>query len=315
MDELKVIVEQKPGKVTWNFEELKAELSAVMSDYAVKVYDDNAISVAKSDVAYLRKFKKEIDKRRIEIKKMCLAPYATIEAQANELTKILDGPITLIDKQVKTYEEEQRQIRKKEILEYFAETFSDVSDDITTRVKFKYYDTKWENATASKKSWKDAISDLHEAVVGDIAVLDGVEEEFRDEAKKIYAKNVNLGEAMRYVQTMTEQKRRILEAEERRREAERRKAEEAEKARLEAEARKNIPAPVPVEPELTADQIKGHAIKADELNAGTIVAPVEPRNEPQKGIVRKLIVFEGTEEQFKKVVGYIRYTGAKCEVK
>lgn len=321
MDKLNVIVKQETGTIRWNFEELKNELSAVMEGYVGRTYDDNAIAEAKADVAYLRKFKKEVEKRRIEIKNRCLEPYSVIEAQAKQLIEIVDKPIAVIDRQVKDYEDEQRQKRKAEILKFFEDTFSDIDEDIARTVKFKYYDSRWENATASKKSWKDAISDLHESVTGDLAVIDGVEEEFVDEARKIYKKNVNLGEAMRYVQNATAQKARILEAERRRQEEARRIAEEAERRRLEDERRKAEEAErikAANEERVTAVETKaetGPKIDEKPIDRPVVPAATTAPKEAANGIVTKTLVFTGTEEQFRKVCGYIKYTGARYEVR
>lgn len=152
MNELKVIVQQKVGQITWNYEELKSALAVEMEKYKNIVYDDNLITTAKSDVAFLRKLKKEVSDRRIEVKKQCLKPYELIETQAKELTALIDEPITEIDKQIKEYEEQQKSLRRQEISDFMDEAFADLPQEVITKLKNKIYDTKWENKSAKRRT-------------------------------------------------------------------------------------------------------------------------------------------------------------------
>ena len=72
MKELQVVAQQTPGTIDWNFEELKERLSEEMKRYEKIVYTDENIKEAKSDIAGLRKLQKEVNDRKIEIKKTWL---------------------------------------------------------------------------------------------------------------------------------------------------------------------------------------------------------------------------------------------------
>ena len=85
MNEISVNVKQEPGKITWNFEEIKTNLEAALAEYTGMVYDDDSIKSAKTDVATLRALAKTIEDRRKEVKEKCLEPYGVIEKQAKEL--------------------------------------------------------------------------------------------------------------------------------------------------------------------------------------------------------------------------------------
>ena len=85
MNELQVIVEQTPGTVTWNYEELKKSITSALEVYKKMNYDDSNIGQAKKDRAMLNNLSKSVNARKIEIKKKCLEPYELIETQAKEI--------------------------------------------------------------------------------------------------------------------------------------------------------------------------------------------------------------------------------------
>ena len=93
-EKFEVVVQQKVGVIEWNFEQLKAALAEKMKEYEGLVYTEDNVKVAKTDIADLRKLKKEISDRRIEIKNRCLEPYEVIEKQAAELTDLIDSLLT-----------------------------------------------------------------------------------------------------------------------------------------------------------------------------------------------------------------------------
>ena len=231
MNELQVVVKQEVGKINWNFEELKTALATEMKKYTGIVFDDDSIADAKKTVAYLRKLKESVEDRRKDVKKKCLEPYNEMEKQAKELTQLIDEPINTIAKQVKDYEEEQKKKKKEEILAYMTEVFAELPETVASKLKSKIYDSKWENKSTTKKTWQDAVNTAFENTKGDLNILDGIEEDFREDAKKVYERNLVLSEALSKVQELRKQKEMILERE-------RQKREREEAAKLEALAKK-----------------------------------------------------------------------------
>ena len=244
MNELQVVVKQEVGKINWNFEELKTALATEMKKYTGIVFDDDSIADAKKTVAYLRKLKESVEDRRKDVKKKCLEPYNEMEKQAKELTQLIDEPINTIAKQVKDYEEEQKKKKKEEILAYMAEVFAELPETVASKLKSKIYDSKWENKSTTKKTWQDAVNTAFENTKGDLNILDGIEEDFREDAKKVYERNLVLSEALSKVQELRKQKEMILERE-------RQKREREEAAKREALAKKEEQ---PQEPEKAPEQ-------------------------------------------------------------
>lgn len=318
-NELQVIVRQEPGVVTWNFEQLKASLAEMMSSYENMVYTDESITVARQDLAGLRKLKGAVEDKRKEIRRKCLEPYTVIEDQAKELTSLIDRPIDAIGSQVKSYEETQKGKRRAEIKEYMQKAFSDFPSNLAAKLAEKTYDARWENATTTKKTWKQAIDAATEHTSNDLKILEGIDDDFRAEAVAVYMKDLQLAQAIQKAQEMERQREIIRQRERERLEAEARRREELEKLRQKLETAEKeakhkitlsdsvleIPVPEPVKMEQKAVQTtiptpQPQAVKAQavRLNDGTM---------------EKVIRIRGSEKQISRIIGFIKYAGATYE--
>lgn len=278
MNELQVNVTQKPGVVQWNFEELVNALQEEMAKYEAMVYTDDTIATAKADVAALRKLRKSVEDRRKEIKDKCLEPYNVIEEQAKQLTGLIDKPIKKINEQVTAYTEEQRQKKKKDILAYMTEKFADLPEQVAAKLRFKVYDTKWENAMATKKAYKETIDKAHDATLADLAILEGVDPDYKEAAMQAFLKDLRLQDAMAKAQELQKQKEIVLENERKRQEERRLKEQEAKAAqelkfppRKEAETVQELK--FPPEPEQkTEEKPFGEPVQAGPFEAEKEVA-------------------------------------------
>ena len=105
--ELKINEVQLPEQITFNYEELKQELTEKVSMYETLVYTDEQIKEAKVDKASLNKLKKALNDERIRREKEYMKPFDDFKAKINEIIDIIDKPVALIDKQVKEYEIKQ----------------------------------------------------------------------------------------------------------------------------------------------------------------------------------------------------------------
>lgn len=144
--ELKIKACTFPEAIEFNFEELKQEITDRVKVYRELVYTEEQTDQAKTDLAQLRKFVKALSDGRIKVKKQCLKPYEGFEAKVNELAKIVQEPIVLIDSQVKEYEEKQ----KSEKLHQIQELFDTIGFQSFVTLD-KIFDDKWLNASVSMK--------------------------------------------------------------------------------------------------------------------------------------------------------------------
>lgn len=169
--------------------------------------------------------------------------------------------------------------------------------------------------TTTKKTWQDAVNTAFENTKGDLNILDGIEEDFREDAKKVYERNLVLSEALSKVQELRKQKEMILERE-------RQKREREEAANREALAKKEEQ---PQEPEKAPEPVAsaepktemGKAIESIERHAyqqavtGTIANPVTQQPGLSGGKKIWTIQVRGNEEQHKKILDYIKFVGAE----
>lgn len=231
--ELKVNEVQFPESISFNYEELKQELQEKVSMYETLVYTDEQIKEAKADRAKLNSLKKALNDERIRREKEWMMPFNDFKAKINEIIGIIDKPVLLIDKQVKEYEEKQKQEKKAKIEEYWFSVLS--ADKVPEAVTFnQIFNEKWLNASVSMKSIQDEINSRLEQVEKDLATLADLPE-FGFEAAEVYKTTLDLNKAISEAKRMAE----IAKA---------KAAREAEQARLAAEAEaKKQEEPVPVQ--------------------------------------------------------------------
>jgi uncharacterized phage infection (PIP) family protein YhgE len=328
MNELQVKVQQTPGSVEWNFQELKAALSAELEVYKNTVYDDKSIKGAKGDVAELRKLRTAVEDRRKEIKTLCLKPYEEIEKQAKELTALIDEPISVINARVQKYEKERKEKCKKAILEYMANAYKDINAEISAMAKNRIYDVRWENATFKEKDWKEAIDANVAAIQSDLQVIANIEEEFLEDAMKAYKRNLALADAMSKVQELRAQKERILkrqqeEAEEKRRQEMIRQAAVKKESEATPETYVDKGADRSPDPEETGLPTSPTARSIEKIGASAFkVATQTQRNgiytgQTNEEIIRTsagtVLIIKGDAGQVEKIKNYITFIGAKYE--
>ena len=227
--ELKVNEVAIPEKITFNYDELKQELTEKVSMYETLVYTEENIKEAKSDMANLNKLKKALNDERIRREKEYLQPFNVFKAQINEIIGIIDRPITVIDFQVKAYEEKQKQEKRTAIEDLFGtigfQTF--VTLDMI-------FNDKWLNASTSLKSIEEEMKQLMYRFSTDLLTLNNLPE-FGFEAVEVYKITLDINKAISEAQRMSQ----IAKA----------KAEkEAEQARLKADQDATISKIEQVEP-------------------------------------------------------------------
>lgn len=233
MNELQVISQQTPGTIEWNFEELKKQLSAEMKRYESIVYTDDNIKEAKTDIAGLRKLQKEVNDRKIEIKKTFLEPYETFEAQANELKAIIEKPIAVIDEKIKDYEARRKKGVLEKIRTYFNESAASLPEAIREKAFGKIYQDKWLNATAKVSEWKGGIDAGVESIKQDYETIRSMTSDFVSEGIARYESSLMLNDAIQYMNSLQKQKQIAEE----RLAREQREKEERERIAREQEAR------------------------------------------------------------------------------
>lgn len=242
--ELKIKQITFPEVIEFNFDELKKEITDRVELYRNLVYTEDQVKQAKADRANLNKFVKALSDERIKVKKQCLQPYEAFEAKVNELSKIVQEPIRLIDEQVKAYEEKQKQDKLKAIQDLWCSL--EVTDG---RLTFKMiFNEKWLNASVSMKSVQAEMEERIKKFNDDMATLANLPE-FGFEAQEIYISTLDINKAISEGHRLSEIAKKKAE-------------HEAEQARLKAE-----------------DEARKAAFPDDAMNP-----PVEPESDMGKVI-------------------------------
>lgn len=215
-----------PEQITFNYEELKAELTDKVKTYETLVYSDEQIKEAKADKAALNKLKKALNDERIRREKEYMQPFNSFKAQINEIIGIIDRPLAVIDAQVKSYEEKQKQEKMEQIRALWSEM--DVPDGLTFENVFvdRMLNVSY-NMAHVKQKMLDDISRFNR----DIATLSDLPE-FGFEAVEVYKSTLDVNKAITEAKRMSEMAKAKAA-----REAEMKaRAEAEEQARLAAEA-------------------------------------------------------------------------------
>ena len=155
MNELSLNIQQNSGCIELNFEEIEERLDKKLAEYKGAVFTEETKDIAKAELASLRKFKKEFEDARKNVKKEWMKPYDDFEQKMKILTGKIDQPIHLIDSQVKDFEKKRKEEKRLRIKEIYADLIGDMKEYLSLE---KIYDPKWENATTTEKSIKEAIN-------------------------------------------------------------------------------------------------------------------------------------------------------------
>lgn len=230
--ELKVKEVSIPKNITFNYEELKQELTDKVSMYESLVYTDENIKEAKADRANLNKLKKALNDERIRREKEYMQPFNDFKSKINEIISIIDKPVQLIDKQIKTYDEKLKADKENEIMEYWKSEVD--ADHIPNGMTIDaIFDTKWLNASVSMKVVKEAINTAVDKFKTDMETLSNLPE-FGFEAQQVYINTLDINKTLAEGQRMAN----IAKAKAEKERLEKEKAEEEKRVKAEAEAKK-----------------------------------------------------------------------------
>lgn len=238
--DFKVNEYQLPAELTFNYDELKAELTEKVEVYKNLVYSDEQIKEAKADRASLNKLKSALNDERIKREKEYMQPFNEFKAKVNEIIKIIDEPIAMIDTQVKGYEEKKKEEKREKIVELFD------SLDKPEWLKFEQlFQDKFLNASCSMKNVEQYFLDGIKEVNRNLETLSSLPE-FGFEATEVYKTSLDINKAISEAQRMSQIAKAKAE-----KEAQLKAQEEAKKAEEFAKAMNP-----PVEPQAIEEPVQ-----------------------------------------------------------
>lgn len=218
--ELKINEVALPAPITFNYEELKSELLHKVSVYETMVYTEDQVKEAKADRAALNRLKKALNDERIRQEKEYMQPFNAFKAQIAELVKIIDNSVSVVDKQVKEFDEKKKAEKLDAILEYFGIALAAKLPSVPLNHRL-VVDDKWLNASVSMKSIQESIDAKLDQVVKDLAVIDSLPS-YAFEARECYVDTLDLAKAVSEAHRLQEQaeKKAAWEAEQQKRKEE-----------------------------------------------------------------------------------------------
>lgn len=212
---MEIVAQQTAGVVSFNFEEIKAELEKQMQVYSSLVFTEEQKADAKKDLANLRKLEKAINAKKKEVKAKYMKPYTDFELQIKELLQLVSEPINLINKQVAEFDRKQKEEKRAKI----QEVYSEVIGENTFITLDSIYKKEWENVSTSMKSIKNDIAAKISNIKVDIGTLESFHSDAFERAKEMYISNgYNLQMAIQFIQQYEAQKKEIIEKEQERKE-------------------------------------------------------------------------------------------------
>jgi len=265
--------------------------SMVDADNAWRKYEDEKYEPleeeAKKDRAALNKAEKNIADQFATLKKAYEKPLESIEANIKSIRGAIKERSGMVDKAVKTYEERQQAEKRAGVQAYF----DSKNFDLVPLEKF--FDGRWLNKTYKLADVKKEIDDFVSTVYSNIKILENIAE-YGVIAKSSYLETLDMGAAMRQVDTLKANAERLA-----REKIERGQRELKEQiARNAAEERRE---------EETAEKQEQMQSLVDEA----LDMPEPEAQNPE--ILEFTLKFRGTKEQLLKLKEYMTANGIAYE--
>ncbi|MBO7070487.1 MAG: DUF1351 domain-containing protein [Bacteroidales bacterium] len=205
-----------PVPVDFNYQELKKEIAEKTLPYKGLIVTEDAIPVAKTDLANLRKLEKAIDDRRKTVKKEYNAPYMEFEAKVKDILSDIQEAEANIDSQVKAFEKKVDDEKYAKIRQFFELTFHDFLKDVDFNT---VYNPKWLNKGCKMSDIEEEIAASANRLYADVEVVKGLKSPHESSLLHTLFHRLDLGEALK-------QHNILVEFDERRKAAEQAKQEQ-----------------------------------------------------------------------------------------
>lgn len=293
-------------KINWNKEELEKAVRERISTYENVVYSEENLKQAKADRAELNKLLKAIEERRKKVKEIVNAPYATFEKEIKEVLQLIQEPVSMIDEQIKGFENQQKEEKKAKIREAYDGNIGDLSSVLPFE---KLFDSKYLNKTYKLNTAIAEIKEKIEGVKRDLETIDSLDSKYKLNVKDYYIKTLDLSKAMAENKRLVELEEKLEAEKLQKAEVERKRKEEDDKKKAETAERKSAasayfgkatPAPektqtsegVPENRENASENV-GTAPKTDESD------PNGTQNVPAQAAVDPFVAKPDTEKKYK----------------
>lgn len=194
MMELQILEYQSPGKIKFNYDDLKTALVSEMEKRKDTVYTAEEIPAAKKDRADMNRLERALNEERIRLEKNYMANFQEFKAQIDDLRRIIKSATEGIDRQIKEYESMQKEKKQADIEAYLKE-----QQELGTVPKWldlgDIFMPRWLNATCSFETIKNEIAARMDIIKRETDVIATLPE-YSFEAMEVYKTTLDLSQAM-----------------------------------------------------------------------------------------------------------------------
>lgn len=285
--EIKVQI-KSVGEIESNMKEVKGYVENLNSYYKNISFTEETMKEAKEEKSKVNKFKKQVSDYRKNIVAEYNKPIKVFENTAKETEKILLETYNTINQQVSNYENKQKEIKEKEIRDYFEEY------KIANNIDFVKYGQLGINVTlsASMKNLKGQVKAFIDKITDDLKLIET--QNHKAEILVEYKQTLNIGQAI----TMVTNRFKAIEEEKKRQ-------EELKKDQLK-EAQRIADENIRIQTEETKNAIES-------LSVTTPNALQKPIKEKQKEILTLKFTVKGTLTKLRELKEFLENGGYDYE--
>lgn len=301
-------------RIDWNKAELEENVRSIVAAYQGLVYTEDTVSDAKNDRAALRKLLNEIEDRRKLVKKKCMEPYEVFESDLKDVTALIKEQISIIDGQVKEYENSVKEEKKARLQDVYAEAIGELAEVLPFE---RVFETQYLNVSFKESKAATEIREKVQRVKSDLAAIDALDSKYKLNAKDVYVRTLDMSKAMaenarliKFEEQMEADRKRKAEEEERRRaEAEERRRQEAERIAAERAKREKALVEQQTQEERTSESGYDTPVPdktADAQSEEPAEKPAEKEVLPEEKKYKATFYAIGTLQQLKDLQEYMK---------
>lgn len=206
MNEIEVKKYELPKLEIKNYDEILEEAKKDTEKYQKYIVTKATLDEDTKKRAELNKTAKAINDRRLAIEKEISQPIKEFKSKCDAIKNLYEESSSLLDKQIKVFEEQEKQSRKEKIEVIFNENVKELANVLSFDSVFN---EKWLN----KGSWKDGKFALENELIEkidvirkDLITIESLNSEYEIELKNDYLTHFELGEVIRKNNKLQEQK-------------------------------------------------------------------------------------------------------------
>ncbi len=197
-------------KITDNMAEIKEYALETKKYYEHLVFNDEQVKEAKDERASINKTVKKVADYRKDTVDKFNKPLEEFVKTAKETESILKEASNCIDVQIKKYEEEEKQAKKKECEELFDNLVGDLSELISFE---KIFDNRWLNKTTKMSEVEQDIKNIIEKVNTGLQAIKELNSEFETELINTFLQDYDLSKAIMKNTQLKAQKEKLAKTE------------------------------------------------------------------------------------------------------